>query len=290
MPPKGTKNSVSNSGSSLSHIRSRLPELITSEMKVAEWVLQNPQETIHMTMAKVAEECGVSNTTVLRFCRSCGFYGFTDLKLSLAMDLAKPTQMIHDTVDENDDIPTIARKVSFSNIQAIQDTFEVMDFDSLARIIDMLWAANLIYIYGVGTSAPIATDMYNKLFRLGLNCKTQPDPYLQLMEVTLAGPGDVVVEISQSGSSIDPVLVLETAQKNGAGTICITGNAQSPLTQFADEVLLSVSTETRQETIASRIAQNSIVDVIYIILSMQDVEKTLDNEKRIWRSIRAKTI
>jgi RpiR family transcriptional regulator, carbohydrate utilization regulator len=243
-----------------------------------------------LPMARLALECGVSDTTVLRFCRTIGFTGYTDLKLSIARDIARPTHIIHDEVDEKDDIQTIAHKVFQFNIQALQDTLEVMDFDALSKAIDLLSQAKKILIIAVGTTGSIAHDMYSRLFRLGLNCRVQTDTYLQLMEVALMGPGDLVVGISQSGASVDPILTLQTAKQNGANTICITANAQSPITEHADVTLLGVSNETRAETIASRIAQITIVDLLYVALSMRDVKNTVDKEKRIWEVIRLKTV
>lgn len=241
-------------------------------------------------MAQVAQECGVSDTTVLRFCRNTGFRGYMDLKISIAQDIAKPTQIIHDAITENDNVATIASKVFMSNIQALHDTLEVMNKQALTRAVDLLDSAKRILIIGVGTSAPIVQDMFNKLFRLGLNCRAQTDSYLQLMDVALMGPGDVVVGISQSGGSTDPVLTMEESKKNGASTICITGNAQSPITQHADVALLSVSHETRAEAIVSRIAQTTIVDVLYVALAMRNMETAVRNERRIWDAVLPKTL
>jgi RpiR family transcriptional regulator, carbohydrate utilization regulator len=70
----------------------------------------------------------------------------------------------------------------------------------------------------------------------------------------------------------------------------VTGNRQSPITQHADVILLSVSNETRAETIASRIAQMTLIDVLYVILSLRNMEKTVQNERRIWDAILPKTI
>jgi len=275
---------------SLSKVRSQLPQLANAEGRVADWILQHPDKVIHLSMAQIADECAVSDTTVLRFCRSAGFRGFMDLKLSIARDLAKPTQTIHDAITEDDDVATIVRKVFMANMQALTDTLEVMDTHALAQAVDLLAGAKFILIIGVGTSAPIVQDMYNKLFRLGLSCRAQTDSYLQLMEVALVGPGDVVVGISQSGASNDPVLTMEEARRNGASTVVITGNAQSPITKHADVTLLSVSNETRAEVIASRIAQITIIDALYVALSLQNVEQTIRNERRIWDAILPKTI
>jgi DNA-binding MurR/RpiR family transcriptional regulator len=154
----------------------------------------------------------------------------------------------------------------------------------------MLQNARRILIIGVGTSGPIVQDAYNKLFRLGLNCRGYTDSYLMLMDVALVGPGDVVIGISQSGASNDPVITLEQAKKNGATTIVITGNAHSPLTRFADVTFLSVSKETRSEVIASRVAQISIIDALYVILSLRNLETAVQNERKIWDAVLAKSI
>ncbi len=271
--------------SSLARIRSRLPALAAAEQKVAQWVLQHADDVTHMSMAQVARECGVSDTTVLRFCRAVGFQGYTDMKLSIVQDMATPTQLVHDDISEQDDALTIARKVFLSNMQALQDTMEILDGEALVQAVDMLANARLILIIGVGTSSPIMQDMYHMLFRLGLNVRAQPDSYLQLMEAALVGPEDVVVGISQSGASTDPVLTMAEAKRNGARTIVITGNDESPITQYADVTLVTISRETRAETIASRIAQMTLVDALYVILSMRMLPITTRNENKIWKAI-----
>ncbi len=274
----------------LTRIRSSYPSLAASEKRVADWVMKEPEKILHLSMAQVARECGVSDTTVLRFCRNAGFQGYTDLKLSIAMNLTSPTQVIHDDIAEGDAPATIARKVFLSNIQALYDTMEVLDEDALLQAADMIASAARISIIGVGTSSPIVQAMYQMFFRLGLNVRAQTDSYLQLMEAALVGEGDVVVGISQSGSSTDPVLTVAEAKRNGAKTIVITGNAESPITQYADVTLLAVSWETRAEAIASRIAQMTLVDALYVILSMRMFPVTTENEAKIWKAVIKKTL
>ncbi len=275
---------------SLAQIRSRLPNLAVAERQVANWVLQNPEDVIHASMARVAQQCGVSDTTVLRFCRAAGFKGYMDLKLSIARDLASPTQIIHDDVAEGDTPPVVAQKVFMSHIQALYDTLEVLDKDALSRAVEMILEAERIFIIGVGTSNSIVNEAYNKFFRLGLDCHAQTDSYLQLMEASLVGEGTLVIAISHSGSSTDPVLTLEEAKRNGAKSIVITGNAESPLTKFADVTLLAVSQETRAESIASRIAQMTIVDTLYVIVSLYMLPTATRNEDKIWKAIIQKTL
>jgi len=275
---------------SLARIRSRLSTLATAERQVADWLLQHSEEVIHSSMAQIAQHCDVSDTTVLRFCRAAGFKGYMDLKLSIARDLASPTQLIHDDISEGDDPPTIAHKVFMVHIQALYDTLEVLDKEALAKAVDLILEAERIFIIGVGTSSTIAHEAYNKFFRLGLNCHVQTDSYLQLMEASLVEAGTLAIAISQSGSSADPVLTLEEARRNGCKAIVITGNAESPLTKLADVTLLAVSQETRAEAIASRIAQMTIVDALYVIVSLRMLETATQNEDKIWKAIIQKTL
>ena len=70
-------NTLENRGTGVvaSQVRSMLPMLADAEVRVARWLLSR-------SMAQVAQESGVSDTTVLRFCRSVGFRGSSDVKLA----------------------------------------------------------------------------------------------------------------------------------------------------------------------------------------------------------------
>lgn len=284
-----TSETTISRANALARIRSQIPALATSEKKVAKWVLKQPDQIMDLSMARVAQACGVSETTVLRFCRATGFQGYMDLKLAIAQDLATPTQIIHDDIAEEDDPITVARKVFSSHIQALHDTMEVLDEQAFIKSVDLICAAKMILIIGVGTSGPLVQHMYNKFFRLGYNCKAQTDSYLQLMEASLVDEGTLVIAISHSGFSIDPVLTVGEAKRNGASIICITGNAESPITEHADVTLLSVAHEIRAESIASRICQSTIIDALYVAASLRELKIATENEKRIWDAVIQKT-
>jgi DNA-binding MurR/RpiR family transcriptional regulator len=63
------------------------------------------------------------------------------------------------------------------------------------------------------------------------------------------------------------------------------GNAQSPIAHYADVTLLSVAREARIEAIASRLAQLSIVDALYVIIALNNIETAKQNEKRTWDAL-----
>ena len=54
----------------LSRISRAVPDLSRAEKQVATWVLEHPKQATSATLAHIANECGTSEPTVLRFCRN----------------------------------------------------------------------------------------------------------------------------------------------------------------------------------------------------------------------------
>ncbi|GEM89753.1 MULTISPECIES: MurR/RpiR family transcriptional regulator [Oceanithermus] len=274
----------------LSRINSFYDKLSPSERRVADYVREHPEQVIHMPLAKLAQQAGVSDPSVLRFCRAIGYRGYLDFKVALTQDLASPVQFIHETVNPSDGPREIAQKVFAAANRALLETLQSLDVAGIERVVDLIDGAKRTLIIGVGTSAPIAQTFYNRLFRLGLPVWIQTDSYLQLMHAALLGPDDVVVGISQTGASTDPVLTLEEAKKHGAATVAITGSLSSPITQQADVTLYSSYHELRPEAASSRIAQIAIVETIYVALSMRRLKTADSDERRIWEALSRKTL
>jgi DNA-binding MurR/RpiR family transcriptional regulator len=235
-----------------------------------------------MTLAEVGHESGVSDATVLRFCRSIGYKRWLEFKVDLIRTLPGSPEQILDDVDSDDPPGMIAKKVVNCSIQALIDTLTVLDEEDFVQALELIAEADRILIIGVGTSGPMANEMHNRLLRLGLNCHVQTDSYIQVMESALLTSKDLIIVISQTGDSEDPLRTTALAKSKGSAVIVITGNTGSKLTEHANVVLLSVSHETRIETIASRIAQYAIIHALYVGLAMRDIGSTVEKERLIW--------
>ena len=270
-------------------IRGHYSSFTPSEKKVADFILEGNPGTIRMTLVDVAAESGVSDASVLRFCRSLGYKRWLEFKIDLTRSRPFPAEQILDEVNEKDSPGVLAKKVFQNSIQAIMDTNAVLDEDQFEQAIELISGAEKILIIGVGTSGPIAHEMYNRFFRLGLNCIVQTDSYLQMMESALLSDRDLVIVISQTGDSTDPLKTTALAKTRGCSVIAITGNSGSKLTRYADVVLLSVSHENRIETIASRIAQYALTHALFIGLAMQNISEAVEKDQIIWDAMMERT-
>jgi Helix-turn-helix domain, rpiR family len=70
-------------------ISEALEHLRPSERRVAEFILARPTVAAEMTIADLAGEVGVSEPTVMRFCRAIGLKGFQDMKRQVLRDLER---------------------------------------------------------------------------------------------------------------------------------------------------------------------------------------------------------
>lgn len=288
--PQMTIDAHTISTSATARLRGRLLALSEAERSVAGWILADPGRLVRMSMSQVAQQCGVSDTTVLRMCRTAGFVGFTDLKLALAQDLVRPTQLIHDDIEPDDPPEVLLRKVFHANIQSLYDTLELTDMGAVVRAVDALEQAGAITITGVGGSSIVAQALYQRLYRFGRSCDAPQDVHLQIMHAAVNGPGDVVFAVTYSGVTKDTVEILQRARENKATTIVLTGNPQSPAARLADIVLSSVSHETRTEPIAARLAQLSLVDALAIIYSVRHLAQSLRSEARFNEAVINKSL
>jgi DNA-binding MurR/RpiR family transcriptional regulator len=276
----------------LARIRAQLSSLREAERKVAEQVLAAPEELLRQTVSEVAAASGVSEATVVRFARSVGYRGFQDLKIAVARDQVEPLQTIHEDIEPDDDVGTVAQKVLSSDIRTLEDTRAVLDAGTLERASALIDRARRILVVGVGTSVPIVLTAYHRFFRLGLPVQYESDSHLQVMQAALLGSEDVVLVISHSGSTKDPIETVRVARRVGARIIAVTQGARSPLAHEADVVLTTSSRETRfrSEALASRIAQVSIIDTLSVLIGLKHPERTLESVRRIEDAIVIKQI
>lgn len=263
-------------------IRSRLPNCSRGERRVAEYILESPSQVIYQSVTEVGAATETSEATVIRFCQSLGYRGYHEFKVALAQDLVVPTPAQSEDIRPDDPLAAIASKLLTHNIQVLQDTIRVLDMEQLERAVDAVTRARKVEFYGVGASGITAADARYKFLRIGTLCDAPPDPNIQAMSAAMLTPQDVAVGISWSGSNKDTLHVLSNARQAGARVIAVTNFVKSPVTEVADVVLLTASRETPAQSgsLASKIAQIFVLDLLFTGVVMRNQEKArLANEK-----------
>ena len=164
--------------------RSIFDQLNNSEKKVASYFLANVDSVFNQPIAQLAAASGVSQVAWVRFCKRIGFYGLKDLKKSLFSELNDAQQASgvshsesYADIKDHTTVQQIKDTVKNSSIQAIENTMQLLDCEAVQKAAQNLISADSIKIFGVGASALVSEDLYNKL----LNSSIFPDSINKLI-------------------------------------------------------------------------------------------------------------
>ena len=79
-------------------IQATYSALSGASKKIADFVIDHPDQAVHMTVVQLAESCEVSEASVVRFCQCLQYAGFYEFKLSLAAEIVPASQMIQEDI------------------------------------------------------------------------------------------------------------------------------------------------------------------------------------------------
>ena len=262
----------------LGHIRNSLSAFHATELAIANCILQDPVQVSQMNISKLAEHSETSVASVVRFSKTVGYKGFPEFRMALVGEVSRMGQVGIDSseldsgITVEDSPAEIIRKIAAADALAIQSTAQRLDVASFSAAVDAWAKAQTIGLFGVASGGFVAMDLQLKLNRQGKNAIAWRDSHNALTSLSLLGPGDALVAISHSGTTVDTVDVMQAFKNRGVTIILITNALRSPATNVADIVLTTSARETtfRSGATASRIAQLTVVDCLCVALAQRN--------------------
>lgn len=259
--------------------------------QIADVLLSRSPDLINFTIGELAEKSGVSNASVTRFVQMLGYENFKAFHRSLQQYLLSQRLELKEQrtassliygggVPNTDDPEGICRYVIESEIEMLRDTLQLMNFDTVRRVAQQITNARSVLFLGEGRSFLAAQSACTRFMRLGIICNAYGDFHSMASAVAALKEEDLVVGISNMGRS-DPVLkCMRFAQKHGVRTVVITSVKNAPLTEYADELILTGfnygnfanrGQATFYEPGSENLPQFSVIDCLYLLAgSLQD--------------------
>jgi DNA-binding MurR/RpiR family transcriptional regulator len=284
------------SGENLStvvRVRSLLPSLPPAERRVAERVISEPEAVAASTITELAHRCGTSETTVIRFCRAIGFAGYPELRLTLATEAGRAQgvtggRVVGSDIGPGDSLKQVIEKIAFADARAVEETADQLDVEILEDVVAAIVAARRVDIYGVGASAFVALDLQQKLHRIGLTSYAWSDAHIMLTSAAVLEPEDVAIGISHTGATIDTIDALGVAKRRGAAAVALTNFPRSPIAEVSDFLLTTAARETtfRSGATASRLAQLTVIDCIFVGVAQRTYEPTREHLEATLEAVR----
>jgi DNA-binding MurR/RpiR family transcriptional regulator len=258
------------------HLVGELPQLPPAQRRLAEYLLANMATASDLGITDLAEEAGVSVGTVSQLCRRLDLRGYQDLRLGWARAAVSASSagaaailaIDPSMAASQDPIEHALLRVFGGNADALVETVRSLDRRALEQAVSLLAGARRVEWLGSATAGLVAAEGALKLRKLGVDAVAQPDGHQQAMSAALLTPADVVVAVSHSGRTVEVLRGMQLARDAGAQVIAITGAGPSPLRNWADVVLATVSDDTafQIEPMASTIVELSVVQLLFLLL------------------------
>lgn len=262
----------------LLRIRTRYPMLAQSDRKLADFLLADPERVRHLSSQQLAEEAGISQSSVVKFSQKLGFKGFPAMKLAISEALASgqnPHSVpVHNQILGDDPLRMVGEKLIKENIAAMHASLDINTEEKLLSSVALLRNARRVLLVGIGASGLVAKNFSWKLMKIGINAVAEQDMHALLATVQAMSPDDILLAISYSGERREINLAADEALRVGAKVLAITGFTPNALQQRATLCLYTIAEEqaTRSAAISSTSAQMMLTDLLFMALVQQDLE------------------
>ncbi|WP_414475305.1 MurR/RpiR family transcriptional regulator [Microvirga sp. M2] len=250
--------------------RSFTGSLTAANARIATFVVSHPEATSQLSIAELAQRVGVSEPTVIRFCRKMGYAGFREFRQDLVQNISQqgsppevPAITSYDTIEQ------AADKAFALTIRALEQVRKSLPLEAIRHAAVAILKARWVHVFGFGASATVAADAQHKLYRLAAMVVAHADPHMQAMAASTLSPEDVLIAISNSGAAAELIETVRLAQENNATIIAIT-RQHSPLADIASIVLPIEISESREifTPMTVRIAQLTVIDALVVGVSL----------------------
>ncbi len=232
----------------LTTIRDRAPHEEGVNLKIGEEILRDPAAVVDVSIKSFANRIGVSEPSIIRYCRSIGCDGFKEFKKHLTQSLVLEQKFSRASAGGDGETGTPGGDERFDRLStsvaiALRSVSETEHFEQIDAAAKVLMASSMIAAFGVGgSSAILAMEAQNRFFRLGLRAVAHTDSYMQRMTAATLKKGDCVLIVSSTGQ---PETLSESARiARSYGATCIAmAPLHSPLADLVD-ILIPIELAT----------------------------------------------
>lgn len=261
-----------------------------SEKKLADFMLSNQDSLPYLSISQLASGAGVAEATVSRFCRRVGFQNYAQFKLAAAntsLRFKPANNPLSGQIEQQDSVEVICRKLYTAEMEAIGQTMDLLDPQAILRAANMLEKAGRVLCMGQGGSMLIAQEAAHLFSTVDNRFMPVIDSHMQAIAATMMEPEDVILFFSYSGSTRAMMETLKLAKERQGKVILVTRFPNAPGADFSDVVLQCGANENplQSGSIAARIAQMYLLDVLFSEYSRRNLFKTRDNRARIAQAL-----
>ena len=271
----------------LSILQAKLHTFSKGQRAIARFITESYDKAAFMTAAKMGEEVGVSESTVVRFAMALGYEGYPEFQKALGevvrnrLNSIQRMEVTYGRIGQGE----ILNSVLNSDIDKIKMTISAIDPTAFEMAVDTLAKVRTVYVIGLRSCAPLASFLG---FYLNLICEKvvvvnsngSSEIFEQLIRIN---EEDAIIGISFPRYSMRTLKALEFASNRKAKVITLTDSTHSPITLYSACNLIARS--DMASIVDSLVAPLSVVNALVVAMCMKkqkEVVGTLEMLEQIW--------
>jgi len=259
------------------------PSMSKGHKAIANYIKEYYDTAVFMTAAKIGEEIGVSESTVVRFASSLGYDGFPDFQSCLASWVKNRMNNVQKIGAKygNSSQSQIIDSVLKGDIERINDTLTELDPNAFEAAIDALLQAKKVYITGIRACAPLAEFLafYLNMIRDDVVCLTTTSVSETFEQMLRIDNNDAFVGISFPRYSMRTLKAMEFASDRNAKVISITDSIHSPMCMYSSINLFSRSDMV--SVVDSLVAPLSVINALVVAFCLKAPEEVKENLNKL---------
>ena len=197
------------------------------EKNIADFFIHN-HEKMDFSAKTVAAKLFVSEASLSRFAKKCGYRGYREFVYQYEETL----------VEKKESMTGNTRMVLNAYQELLNKTYSLVDEGQIARIGKYLNQAERVFVCGKGSSGLAASEMELRFMRIGVDIDSLQDSDRMRMQAVFQDKRCLVFGISISGETEGVRYLLREAHKRGAKTVMITAQNKDSYAEYCSEVLL----------------------------------------------------
>ena len=208
-------------------IESVYSNLTQLEQTIADYFISEPADE-DLSAQAVCGRLFISEATLTRFSKKCGFKGYREFIFQYGLQTQR--------TDEPNDLQT--RTVLDTYQELLDKSYVLLDEAQMQRVVKLFLQKKRVFVYGIGSSGCLATEMKIRFMRIGIQIYAVTDAHVLKMNSVMTDTDTLVVGLSLGGKTNETLSALEEAKKAGAPTALMTSRNDESLKECADEIML----------------------------------------------------
>lgn len=245
-------------------IESNYDNFTTVERNIADFFIHN-REKVDFSARAVAERLYVSEASLSRFAKKCGYRGYREFVY----------QYEETFVEKQESMTGNTRMVLNAYQELLNKTYNLVDEAQIARIGRYLSEADRVFVCGKGSSGLAAMEMELRFMRIGVDIDSLHDSDLMRMQAVFQDKRSLVIGISISGEKEEVMYLMRESHRRGAKTVLLTAKNKDIYGEFCNEVVLLPSLKhlNHGNVISPQFPILVMLDIIYSYYVEQDKDE-----------------